>query len=121
MLTHGIRILLIGNDFGCLRNRAKVLREAGIHATLSDPNELETHVGTEQFDLVVLCHTLSDLQRRIANESARRRWPGIKVLQLLSSRDDFTSLGCALEDAIQDSPDQMIDHVMILMGMGACT
>ena len=118
MLSPWIRILLVGNDFGCLRDRATALAKAGVCAIISEPDELKTHIGTEGFNLVVLCHTLSDLQRRIAIESARRRWPGVKVLQLFSSKEDFTSLGCALDDSIEDGPEEIIEHAMMLMGVG---
>jgi hypothetical protein len=118
MVSSGIRLLLIGNDFGCLRKRARALHRAGIQAIVSDPNELETHVGNERFDLVVLCHTLSDLQRRTASDSARRRWPSIKVMQVFCQTHDFASFGCALDAAIQDEPGQIIERAMALMGIG---
>jgi hypothetical protein len=121
MASPGIRILLLGNDFGCLRKRARALNRAGIQAIASDPDELETHVGIESFDLVVLCHTLSDLQRRTASESARRRWPSIKVMQVFCQKHDFASFGCALDAATQDEPGQIIERAMTLMGVGVGT
>jgi hypothetical protein len=121
MAFPGIRILLVGNDFGCLRKRARALNRAGVQAIAADPNELETHVGGETFDLVVLCHTLSDVQRRIASESARGRWPRIKVMQVFCQKHDFASFGCALDAATQDEPGQIIEHAMALMGVGAGT
>ena len=117
MLSPGIRILLVGNDFGCLIGHARALNSARVQAIVADPEELKTHVGTERFNLVVLCHTLSDLQRRIASEGARHRWSGVKVLQLLSSKKDFTSLGCALDDATQDNLKEVVEHVKSLTGI----
>jgi hypothetical protein len=115
MLSPRIRVLLVGDDLDCLINHAKALSKPGIQAIISDPDELNTHVGAEGFNLVILCHTLSDLKRRIAGESAHSRWPQVKLIQLLSSTGDFTSLGCALDDAIQDNSREMLEHIMSLM------
>ena len=119
MLSPGIRVLLVGDDLDCLTNHARALARARIPAVVSDPEELNTHVGSERFNLVVLSHTLSDLRRRIAGENARRRWPGVKLIQLLSSTGDFTSLGCALDDAIQDDSREILEHIESLMDNSA--
>ena len=75
MFFPSTRILLVGNEFRLLRRRVAALAGIGAQAVLSDPAELETHIGREGFDVVALCHTLSDLERLAVAENAHRRWP----------------------------------------------
>ena len=115
MSSPGTRILLVGNEFSLLRHRVAALAAIGAQAVMSDPAELETHVGLESFEVVVLCHTLSDLERRVVTESAHRRWPRIKVLQVVSSEVDFGSFGCVLNAHSPDDPQTIAQQAISLL------
>jgi hypothetical protein len=115
MTSPSTRILLVGNEFRLLSDRLSALAAAGAQAVISNPAELETHVGCEPFHVVVLCHTMSDLERRAVTESVHRRWPRIKVLQVLGSEADFRSFGCVLNDHTTDDPQTIARHAMALL------
>lgn len=115
MSSPSTRILLVGNEIRLLRHRVGALVAIGAQAVMSDPAELETHVGRESFDVLVLCHTLSDLERRVAAENAHRRWPRIKVLQVVSSELDFGSFGCVLNAHTPDDPHTIAQQAIALL------
>lgn len=116
MISQGVyRILLVGENLELLRRRVGSLARAGAEIVISDPAELETHVGKESFDLVVLCHTLTDVLRRSVTESAHRRWPRVKVLQIFAQRGEVTSIGCPLDDRAPDIPDELLKHTTDLL------
>jgi len=83
---------------------------------LSDPMELETHVGRERFDLVVLCHTLTDTARCAATATAYRRWPHVRVLQICADHAEMKSLGCPMDDRTEVAPDEIAAHASKLLG-----
>jgi len=117
MLSQDVRrILLVGEDLGVLRRRVGPLACTGAQVVVTDPAELETHIGTESFDLVILCHTLPDLVRRAACEISRRRWPRVKILQIFEKSGDLASIGCRLEDRASDLPEELINHASELLG-----
>jgi len=83
------RVLLVGNDPSRLRSQCNAYATGGSQAVISHPTELETHIGRERFDLVVLCPTLSETERCHVRQNASRRWPGVEVFQLGNSLLDF--------------------------------
>lgn len=109
------RILLIGEDFALLRRRAVGLQRTGAQVVLSHAAELQTHVGKETFDLVILCYALSDVDRRASIEAAHRRWPRVKVLQIFSRKHDMRSIGTELDDHVPDHSDDIVRHATTLL------
>jgi hypothetical protein len=114
MGSPGIRILLVGNDVRLLRGRVDALNSCGAQVVLSDPAELQTHVGPEVFDLVVLCYTLSDLNRRWVTDRAHERWPRVKLMQIKPPERDFASFGSAIDNTTPDDPEAIARHAMAL-------
>jgi len=104
MSSPSTRILLIGNEGHLLRDRVRRLAAIGAQVVVSDPSEIETHVGLESFDVVLLCHTLSALQRRVVTESAHRRWPRAQVLHATSEMD-VRFIGSMLNGQMPDDPE----------------
>lgn len=116
MISHDVRrILLVGNDWNLLKQRVYPLSRSGAQVVVSGPSELETHLGKETFDLVILCHSLPDLLRRAATENARKRWPAVKVMQLFERTGDLASIGCPLDDRSSDEPDELVRHAEELL------
>jgi hypothetical protein len=105
---------LVGNDVRLLRRRVEALHARGAQVVLSDPAELQTHVGAEVFDLVVLCYTLSDVNRRWVTERAHARWPRVKILQIKPPTRDFASFGSEVDNTTPDDPDAIARHAMAL-------
>ena len=105
----------MGSDLTLMRNHRVALAKVGANIVLSDPMELETHVGGERFDLVVLCHTLTDTARHAPTASARRRWPHVRVLQISADHTEMKSLGCPVDDRTAVSPDEIAAHASKLL------
>lgn len=87
------KILLAGNDFRLLGTRAAVLGRTGASVVCCSAVEASGIISTERFDLVVLCHTLSDQEAERMIGVIQRRWPGTRILQVVSDlwRDKFYS------------------------------
>jgi DNA-binding response OmpR family regulator len=79
------RILLAGEDLHLLETRAAVLARTGASVLWGTSQKAELLLTSECFDLLVLCHTLSDRQREKITALANRRWPMTTVLQLVTS------------------------------------
>jgi hypothetical protein len=78
------KILLVGDNLSLLAARAASLASTGANVVPSDPSELTTHLGNEQFDRVVLTFALTAKQRRATTAEARRRWPNAHIVQDLT-------------------------------------
>jgi hypothetical protein len=77
-------ILLIGEDCALLNGRAEALEITGANVTCCNAAELDHHLWTETYDLVVLCHTLkSGVERSLIVAEVYRRWPQARVLQVV--------------------------------------
>lgn len=117
MMSHDVkRILIVGEHLDLLRKRVVPLALTGAQVVISDPAELETHIGQECFNVIILCHTLSDLSRRSVTESAHRRWPRIRVLQIFASSEEVASIGCPLDGHAPDLPDELVARTSALLG-----
>lgn len=78
------KILLAGNDVRLLGTRAAVLGTTGATVTCCGAARAFDVIGGERFDLVVLCHTLSDEESNRIAQEVHRRWPQTRILQVLS-------------------------------------
>ncbi len=81
MRTQVEKILLVGDDLPLLAARAASLASSGADVVPSNPAELATHLGNEQFDRVVLSSTLAAKVRRSITTEAHRRWPNALIEQ----------------------------------------
>jgi len=54
----------------------------------------------EEFDILILCHTLSDAQKRTLCESVTARCPAVRILELYLNKPRVT-LGVAVEAATE--------------------
>jgi hypothetical protein len=82
-------VLCIGKEPILLQTRTQVLRSAGFAAISS--SELGSGLGqfaTEDFDAVVLCHTLSAAERRAVFEFVRFYSPSTAIVQVFPTDRD---------------------------------
>ena len=77
------KILLAGNDLSLLATRAAVLSRLGGYVKWASPDKAESALTEEQFDVLVLCHTLLPSDRNRLFSRARAMCPEIRVMQLL--------------------------------------
>lgn len=120
------KILLVGQDFRLLVTRAAVL--AKTHASVVSFSAVEALkvLDGERFDLVVLCHSLTEKEVAEVTETVHRQWAGTRVLLVVSSIAqersykgvDATSLpdpdrliGCTAE-LLQGLPNYRIEESM---------
>jgi hypothetical protein len=82
--------LLVGEDETLLSTRAAVLHKTGAEIVPVDPLRIGEH-GFPYFDLLVLCHSLQTQTALAIAVGARKRWPGIQILQLV--RFEFEKTG----------------------------
>jgi CheY-like chemotaxis protein len=78
------KILLIGQDFRLLATRAAVLSRTDASVISCNAGEALGILGGETFDLVVLCHSLSETQATEITDAVHRQWPETKILLVVS-------------------------------------
>ena len=74
------KILAVGDDFELLDTRAAVLRLTGAEVEIASGREAPEHIEAKTFDVVVLCHSLSDVDVARIVEQVRRTRPGTRIL-----------------------------------------
>lgn len=85
-------VLLIGEDSALLDARADALKRTGTTVTCCHAGELDLHPWNEQYDLVILCHTLkSGVERSLIVAEIYRRWPQARVLQVVTGYGRLTA------------------------------
>jgi hypothetical protein len=78
-------ILICGRDLSLLESRKWVLETCGYRVLLKGDTTGWLPVGQGQnFDLLILCHTLSAMEREQILMLASHRWPLIKTLILFN-------------------------------------
>ena len=78
------KILLVGQDFRLLATRAAVLEKTHASVVCCNMMEALTILDSESFDVVVLCHSLSEAQVSEVADAVHRRWPRTRVLMVVS-------------------------------------
>lgn len=75
------RVLLLGEHRALLRASAEVLSNIDVDVVYCHPSDLNGR-SREQFNLAVLCHTLTRQQAAAIAAEARERWPQLRILQI---------------------------------------
>ena len=117
------KILLVGNDPSLLRSRACLLNDTqAVEILTACPSELDQNARSQDFGLLVLCHTLDLAARLKISTEAHRRWPQAQVMQVLK---DYYSADCApayADDAVLAwDPEELVRHARILLKMSAAS
>ena len=94
-------ILSVGRDHQLLVTRAKVLGISGRKVVSATPQQAETLLASQPFELVVLGHTLSDGE--LADLAIRARSNNADVRLVLTYLDPRPSYLCKLVDRSIDS------------------
>ena len=83
-------ILCFGRDAALLRTRVALLSGIAQVQGATDLTKMEKLAGQHRFDLIILCHTLSNTDCGLSFQLARQYWPEAQILALASA-----SRGCA--------------------------
>ena len=89
MSANMFRILLAGRDSRLLATRAAVLSKTGAAVVHCDPIETLDVLNREAFDLVVLCHTLSEEDLAVIVDKVHQKIAGAKILMVTSELDGY--------------------------------
>ncbi len=92
------QIVLIGHDTDLLATRAAVLRKTGSSVMYVNAREADALSNDRAFDIVVLCHTLNDVEVEEPIGRVHRIWPRAKILKVVvglgleyTMKDDYVS------------------------------
>lgn len=110
------KILLAGSDFRLLGTRAAVLGRTGASVVCCSAAEAFGIISTEKFDLVVLCHTLSDEDADRISCEIHGRWPETRILQVLSDlwKDPLHSRGHVVSNSSAE-PSRLVRYITNLL------
>jgi len=81
------RILTVGQDEALLSSRVAILRRCEAEVVAARASEALKILTAQQFDLVVLCHTVTMDDMKELVRSAHRQASDLKVLQILKTAE----------------------------------
>lgn len=88
------RIALIGHDVSLLFTRAAVLRKTGSSVTCFNARGVDSLFDDHSFDIVVLCHSLHEIEIVELIGKIHGHWPRAKILRVVT--------GFGLEYSMED-------------------
>ena len=105
------RILIVGHDPLLVETRSAILQNSGLRAIgASSAAEAARISRREEFDALVLCHELSQQDKQMVMQEARRRKPRSKVIALYSITPSEAS-GADLAVDSHDGPEAFLEAV----------
>ena len=106
------RILICGNDIRLLETREIVLKTAFQHVTSAlGVRALEDELGRSPTDLIVLCHSLGEDERRGVQKLVNEKWPASQMLVLAGVLGAAPPHGTGEQLSIYDGPRALLDRV----------
>ncbi len=110
------KILLAGQDVRLLETRAAVLRKTGAEVVYCEGSQVCNIVVSEMPDLVVLCHSLSEVEAEAIADKVHECCPKTRVLLVVSQMADERENGDAKFDATSLSePKRLITRAAELL------
>ena len=107
------RILLIGDDESLLATRAEVLKRTGAYIACASAKQAKPLLERELFDVLVLCHSLSERISGDLCDFAHRRWPEIKILVVSAVGVEYPMAGTDLTSRAE--PGRLIEQTKHLL------
>lgn len=112
------KILLVGQDSRLLETRAAVLAKVQATVTCQEPNDSLGILECEMFDLVVLCHSLTEKQAGQITDVVRGRWPKTKILLVVSNlSQERLYKGIEFDGTSSPEPSRLIRRTAELLEM----
>jgi response regulator RpfG family c-di-GMP phosphodiesterase len=110
------KILLAGQDVRLLETRAAVLRKTGAEVVYCEGSQVCNIVVSEMPDLVVLCHSLLEVEAEAIADQVHECCPKARVLLVVSQMADERQNGDAKFDATSLSePRRLVVRVTELL------
>ncbi len=110
------QILTIGNDISLLHTRGLVLEKTGSPVYCELPESALARLQTEFFEVIVLCHTISESEKAAIRRQTSYFWPlskivAVEVSAISSTADDESDICIPW----QRGPQALIDAVIPLL------
>jgi hypothetical protein len=111
-----LKILLAGSDSRLLATRAAVLSKTGAAVVFHNAIETLAVLDQDRFDLVVLCHSLTELEMAVIADKVHQRIPETKILMVMSDLDRYEFHRDRKVDAVSlPEPAQLVVRVKELL------
>jgi DNA-binding response OmpR family regulator len=111
-------ILAISQDERLLSTRAKVLRRANAEVIEARADEAKRILNARQFDLVVLCHSLTVEETLEIASLAHRQTIAIPILKVVSNTESASEWTFIVPDAVAScDPRVLVEKVAELLNV----
>lgn len=108
------KLLCFGRDAQLVESRVRILSLHYSAAGVNSVGNLRT-LRDQEFDVVLLCHSLASEDRRAAILFIRERWPNAKLLQIVNVRRGQELCGADAEVGALDGPRALLRSVEELL------
>jgi hypothetical protein len=108
-------VLLVGEDRALLETRAALLRTTGAETLCSGSATALAVQASREFDLIVLCHTLSSQSCLAITAATQARWPQTRILQITPARFWDHSPTISVDAVTSADPERLIDRTNELL------
>jgi DNA-binding response OmpR family regulator len=109
------KILLVGDDAPLQSSRAKVLALTGADVTTTVPRMLSQVLSGEEFDIIVLCHSIPLDARRALVADVRSRWLKAQVIQVTTDLYNTSANEVDSDATVPSTPSHLISCVNQLL------
>ena len=111
-----LRVLSISEDERLLITRESVIRVLGIEVVSSLSNHAVERLRSDQFDLIILGHSINvDVAKRLALH-ARERSPAVRILLLRRTAHALQDFDFADAVCLPDPP-ILLEQISLLLGL----
>jgi len=114
-MNNGAHVLVVSRDQALLQTRTLILGTFFQAESAGRVAEAEAAMAQQDFELVVLCYTLSDGECQRVIEVSERRNPRPRILTLSNSRDQKMTLGDD-DCSIDKGPYELFKKIGELLG-----
>lgn len=110
-----MKILIVGDDFRLLATRAAVLAKTGASTVCCSAAEMLRDLEREDFELVVLCHSLSERDTHQVTTTTRRWWPQAQIVMVLSNTESENHPCEECDAVVPPDPNMLLRRVAALL------
>ncbi len=104
------RVLCFSRDPRLLETRRQILATRYEAVTVGSIEEIMALATDEEFDVIVLCHTLSVEECDLSAQTVRVRWPGAKIVALSAEQGGCSEAADRIVRGL-DGPRLLLDTI----------
>lgn len=115
-------ILAVGQDEGLLSTRSAILRKCNAAVVAARAPEAIQILKAQQFDLVVLCHTVTSVDMNELASLAHHQANDIQVLEILKASELNWGPHCSgADDVVLSKPETLVAKVTKMLSAQVLT